>query len=171
MKLFKNYLLMTITLFTTEIIFRAVMKMAIFEWSLLRVFIAVNIISLIVALLTSRLKKIPTRIIMFIICLIASLYALLQAGFENYIGVFMSLGTSSQAGAVKDYIKDYIASFHWTYWLILLPIIIHLIYITIIERKLNKNKDNSVFMEDNLITKRYLLRSQLVALTSLQIKE
>ena len=68
MKLFKNYLLMTITLFTTEIIFRAVMKMAIFEWSLLRVFIAVNIISLIVTLLTSRLKKIPTRIIMFIIC-------------------------------------------------------------------------------------------------------
>ena len=169
MKLFKNYLLMTITLFTTEIIFRAVMKMAIFEWSLLRVFIAVNIISLIVTLLTSRLKKIPTRIIMFIICLIASLYALLQAGFENYIGVFMSLGTSSQAGAVKDYIKDYIDSFHWTYWLILLPIIIHLIYITIIERKLNKNKDNSVFIEDNLITKRYLLRSQLVALTSLII--
>ena len=76
MKLFKNYLLMTITLFATEIIFRLVMKMAIFEWSLLRVFVAVSIISLITALLTSKLKKLTTKIIMFIICLIASFYAL-----------------------------------------------------------------------------------------------
>ena len=169
MKLFKNYLLMTITLFATEIIFRLVMKMAIFEWSLLRVFVAVSIISLITALLTSKLKKLPTKIIMFIICLIASFYAILQAGFENYIGVFMSLGTSSQAGAVKDYIKDYIESFHWYYWLILTPIFLHLIYITIIEKRIGKKKNTSVIIEDNLITKRYLVRSQLVALTSLII--
>ena len=58
---------------------------------------------------------------------LASIYALLQAGFENYIGVFMSFGTSSQAGAVKDYIKDYIDSFHWYYWLILIPILLLII--------------------------------------------
>ena len=106
MKLFKNYLLMTTTLFAIEIIFRLVMKMNIIEWSILRVFVSLSIISLITVLLLSKTKRTLTKIVIFIICLIASLYALLQAGFENYIGVFMSLGTSSQAGAFKDYIKD-----------------------------------------------------------------
>ena len=166
MKLFKNYLLMTTTLFAIEIIFRLVMKMNIIEWSILRVFVSLSIISLITVLLLSKTKRTLTKIVIFIICLIASLYALLQAGFENYIGVFMSLGTSSQAGAVKDYIKDYIESFHWYYWLILIPIVIQLIYFTIIEPRIYK-KNSTNIIEDNLITKRYLLRSQLVALTSL----
>ena len=82
------------------------MKMNIWEWSLLRVFVSLSIISLLVSLLLIKTKRVPTKIIIFIICLVASLYALLQSGFENYIGVFMSLGTSSQAGAVKDSIKD-----------------------------------------------------------------
>ena len=166
MKLFKNYLLMTITLFSIEIIFRLVMKMNIFEWSLLRVFISVSIISLLVSLLIGKAKRIPTKIIIFILCLIASIYALLQAGFENYIGVFMSFGTSSQAGAVKDYIKDYLESFHWYYWLILVPIFLQLIYITIIEPRRYKKREQKE-VEINLITKRYMLRSELFALTSL----
>ena len=169
MKLFKNYLLMTITLFSTEIIFRLVMKMNIWEWSLLRVFVSLSIISLLVSLLLIKTKRVPTKIIIFIICLVASLYALLQSGFENYIGVFMSLGTSSQAGAVKDYIKDYIESFHWYYWLILIPTILQFIYFVIIEPRLYKKNNISNIIEDNLITKRYLLRSQLVGLTSLII--
>ena len=169
MKLFKNYLLMTITLFTIEVIFRLVMKMNIFEWSLLRVFISLSIISLLISLLLLKRNRIITKIVIFVICLIASLYALLQAGFENYIGVFMSLGTSSQAGAVKDYIKDYIESFHWYYWLILIPIVIQLIYFTIIEPRLYKKNKSTKIIEENLITKRYLLRSQLVGLTSLII--
>ncbi len=169
MKLFKNYLLMTITLFSTEIIFRLVMKMNIWEWSLLRVFVSLSIISLLVSLLLIKTKRVPTKIIIFIICLVASLYALLQSGFENYIGVFMSLGTSSQAGAVKDYIKDYIESFHWYYWLILIPTVLQFIYFVIIEPRLYKKNNISNIIEDNLITKRYLLRSQLVGLTSLII--
>ena len=168
MKLFKNYLLMTTTLFAIEIIFRLVMKMNIIEWSILRVFVSLSIISLITVLLLSKTKRTLTKIVIFIICLIASLYALLQAGFENYIGVFMSLGTSSQAGAVKDYIKDYIESFHWYYWLILIPIVIQLIYFTIIEPRIYK-KNSTNIIEDNLITKRYLLRSQLVALLYIDI--
>lgn len=157
---------MTITLFSIEIIFRLVMKMNIFEWSLLRVFISVSIISLLVSLLIGKAKRIPTKIIIFILCLIASIYALLQAGFENYIGVFMSFGTSSQAGAVKDYIKDYLESFHWYYWLILVPIFLQLIYITIIEPRRYKKREQKE-VEINLITKRYMLRSELFALTSL----
>ena len=166
MKLFKNYLLMTITLFSIEIIFRLVMKMTIIEWSLLRVFISVSIISLLVSLIIYKTRRVPTKIITFILCLIASIYALLQAGFENYIGVFMSFGTSSQAGAVKDYIKDYIDSFHWYYWLILIPILLLFIYLVFIEPRLYKKKDKEK-LSINIITKKQSLNAQLIALTSL----
>lgn len=166
MKLFKNYLLMTITLFSIEIIFRLVMKMTIIEWSLLRVFISVSIISLLVSLIIYKTRRVPTKIITFILCLIASIYALLQAGFENYIGVFMSFGTSSQAGAVKDYIKDYIDSFHWYYWLILIPILLLFIYLVFIEPRLYKKKDKEE-LSINIITKKQSLNAQLIALTSL----
>jgi len=166
MKLFKNYLLMTITLFSIEIIFRLVMKMTIIEWSLLRVFISVSIISLLVSLIIYKTRRVPTKIINFILCLIASIYALLQAGFENYIGVFMSFGTSSQAGAVKDYIKDYIDSFHWYYWLILIPILLLFIYLVFIEPRLYKKKDKEE-LSINIITKKQSLNAQLIALTSL----
>ncbi len=166
MKLFKNYLLMTITLFSIEIIFRLVMKMTIIEWSLLRVFISVSIISLLVSLIIYKTRRVPTKIITFILCLIASIYALLQAGFENYIGVFMSFGTSSQAGAVKDYIKDYIDSFHWYYWLILIPILLLFIYLVFIEPRLYKKKDKEE-LSINIITKKQSLNAQLIGLTSL----
>ena len=157
---------MTITLFSIEIIFRLVMKMTIIEWSLLRVFISVSIISLLVSLIIYKTRRVPTKIITFILCLIASIYALLQAGFENYIGVFMSFGTSSQAGAVKDYIKDYIDSFHWYYWLILIPILLLFIYLVFIEPRLYKKKDKEE-LSINIITKKQSLNAQLIALTSL----
>ena len=157
---------MTITLFSIEIIFRLVMKMTIIEWSLLRVFISVSIISLLVSLIIYKTRRVPTKIITFILCLIASIYALLQAGFENYIGVFMSFGTSSQAGAVKDYIKDYIDSFHWYYWLILIPILLLFIYLVFIEPRLYKKKDKEE-LSINIITKKQSLNAQLIGLTSL----
>ncbi len=170
MKLFKSYLTMFITLFATEIIFRLAMNMNIIGWSILRVFISISIISLIFALLTARLRRIPTKIIIFVVSLIASIYALAQAGFENYIGVFMSLGTSSQAGAVKDYIKDYIESFRWYYWLILVPLVLQTIYLVVIEPKLYKKNNNETKLRNyNIITRRAFFRSQLMGLASLII--
>lgn len=141
-KIFRNYFVLTSILFLIEVIFRLVMKISLVDWSLLRVFLGCNIISLLISMLLGYTGRVASNVIIFLVSLFASIYALLQAGFENYIGIFMSIGTSSQAGAVKDYIGDYIDSFMWYYWFILIPIVLLLIYLIFIDKRLNKENYN-----------------------------
>lgn len=49
----KNFILMMIVLFSSEIIFRIVLNIPIFEWSLLRIFLGISIFSLILSVLYS----------------------------------------------------------------------------------------------------------------------
>ena len=125
---FKNYFLLTITMFASEIIFRYVLKIPILDWSLLRIFVGINIIALICSALFSFFGRIVANILSFILALASTVYGIAQVGFYNYLGVYMSFGTTSQAGAVKDYISDYLGSFTWKYWLIGIPVLLMLIF-------------------------------------------
>ena len=127
-KIFKNYCLLVISLFISEIIFKCVCGLPIFNWSTLRIFIGINLISLFLGFLYSLCGRIAGNVLTFITSLFLSIYAIAQAGFLNYVGVYMSFGTSSQIGAVKDYFGDYFGSFKWTFWLLLLPNIILILY-------------------------------------------
>ncbi len=125
---FKNYFLLTLTLFIEEIIFRAVMNLTILDWSLLRIFIGINIIALVCSAIFSFFGRIISNILSSVLALGLSVYSVMQAGFKNFIGVFMSFGTVSQAEAVQDFIGDYISSFNWTYWLILIPVAVLILF-------------------------------------------
>ena len=111
-RIIKNYLLMFLTLFAVEVIFRAVLKMPLIDWSLLRIFVGINVITMILSIIFSYCGRIGSNILTFLVCLIGSIYATLQAGFYNFLGVFVSVETSSQLGAVTDYITDYFDSFN-----------------------------------------------------------
>ena len=126
--IFKNYFLLMVTLFVTEIIFRVVVGLPLVDWALLRIFIGINIVSLICGAVFSLGGRIAGNILTFLVALAATVYSIAQAGFVNYLGVYISLGTSSQAGAVKDYIMDYFASFSWTFWLIAIPVVVLLLF-------------------------------------------
>ena len=130
-KVVKNYLILAVSLFGIEMIFKAIEGMAIIDWSSLRIFLSVSIISLVLSILMSFCKKWIANIIMFVIVFIASIYAIAQAGFENYLGVYISINTSSQLGAVKEYVRDYLASFIPVFYLILIPLILLIIYTTL----------------------------------------
>ena len=121
-------------MFLVEVIFRLVTKMPLWDWAMLRIFFSINVISLLLAIIFSFLGRIGGNIAVAILSLATTIYAIAQAGFENYLGTFMSLGTSSQAGAVKDYIKDYLNSFKWTYYLIVIPFVLLIIYYIFLER-------------------------------------
>lgn len=131
----KNYLLLFLSLFLIEIIFKVVLEMPILDWSILRIFVGINIISMVLSVLFSFVGRIGSNILSFIAVVIASLYAVLQAGFYNYLGVFISLGTSSQLGAVTEYIKDYFDSFKGSFYLIFIPLLILFLYYVLLERK------------------------------------
>ena len=110
-KTFKNYLCMMVTLMFAEVLFRMVSGITLFDFSLLRIFLGVNIISLILGALYSFCGRIAGNILSFITTLLLTLYGILQIGFYNYLGDYISFGNSSQAGAVTDYIGDYFSSF------------------------------------------------------------
>ena len=133
---FKNYFLLTLTLFVSEIIFRAVLALPILDWSVLRIFVGINIISLICSAVFSLFGRIVSNILTFIVGFASAVYGIAQAGFFNYLGVYVSLGTSSQMGAVKDYIGDYIQSFKWQYWFIGIPAILLLIFYVFFDHRI-----------------------------------
>ena len=140
---FKNYFLMMIFLFAVEVLFRIIVpivvptvELPLLDWALLRIFIGINFISLLFGFLFSFCGRVAGNILSFVVVLAATVYAIAQAGFVNYLGVFMSIGTSSQAGAVKDYIADYFASFSWRFWLLTIPLALLALFYLFIDRKI-----------------------------------
>ena len=140
-EILKNTGLIGGTIFLCELIFRVLLKYPIFDKGTLRIFLGLFILALLISILLSFTKrKWIQNTIKTITVLIATIYAIAQAGFQNYLGVFISLGTSSQLGAVKDYIKDYFDSFDKAFYLMLIPLILYLIYQFYMEPKMTKKK-------------------------------
>ncbi len=126
--IFKNYFLLMITLFFSEMIFRFVVDLPLIDWAVLRIFIGINIVSLICGAVFSLGGRVAGNILTFLVALFSTIYSIAQAGFVNYLGVYISLGTSSQAAAVTDYIGDYLASFSWTFLFIAVPVVLLLLF-------------------------------------------
>ena len=141
-KVFKNYILLMLTMFATEILFRYIVHAPIIDWATARIFLGINVISLLFSILLSFVGRIVGNIINFIIALASSIYAIIQVGFLNYLGVYISFGTSSQAGAVKDYIGDYLSSFEWNYYLLFIPPVVLLLFYIFCDRKIERLRRN-----------------------------
>lgn len=152
-KVIKNFLILVVTLFGIEMIFKAVVGMSVIDWSSLRILMGVSIISLIVSIIMSFCKKWIANIIMFLVVIIASVYSIAQAGFENFLGVYISINTSSQLGAVKEYVRDYIASFLPIFYIILVPLVLLIIYTIVESRILKKITLNTHTNKENWITR------------------
>lgn len=148
-KMFHNYLLLMVSLNSIEVIFRLISQMNLISWAFLRIFIGINILSIIFSLIFSYMPKLFRYISSLVVIFAATFYAILQLGFNSFIGVYMSVNTSSQLGAVKDYVKDFLASFEPIYYLAAIPFILSLTY----SIYMIKNEDN--------ISKKYVLKSKL----------
>ena len=122
-------LITSVLFFGVEIIFRMVSGFTIFDWATLRILLSSFILATIIEVIVSLIKKKRVRLIIIgVILFIVSVYAWLQTGFRNFLGVYISLGTSSQAPAVLSYVKEFLASYHIEYYLIWIPMILYIIY-------------------------------------------
>ena len=139
-----------------EIIFRLISNINVFNFSFLRIFLAISIISMFLSLIISFISKKISNIISIIIIFVFSFYAFLELLFNNFLGVYMSFNTVSQAGAVKDYIKDFLKSMKGIYICIFIPFIILLVYFIINNVK---NKNNS---KDFKLKKTYNYEYQII---------
>ena len=143
--LIKNYFLLTIFLMLTEILFRIVSNIPIKSLALLRIFIGINFISILLSFILSWFNKKINKIILLILSFLINLYAFVQIGFNNFIGVYASFNTRSQLGAVTDYIKDFFSSFKITYYVLFIPFILFVLYYIFLD-KLTENKINKKFL-------------------------
>ena len=126
----------TLYFWAVEIIFRVVESYNVFSWATFRILLSSFAICLFLNFITSFFHNIKiSRIANLILLSIISVYSLTQAGLLNFIGLYMSLGTSSQFGAVTSYILDFIKSLKLEYYLILLPLAIYIIYIILMHKK------------------------------------
>ena len=131
-----NYMISFISIFMIEIFFMSLNGDNVFTWSLLRIFLSTNFIAILLGFICSYLKNIVSMIINLFITLGVSIYAFAQLGFNNYLGVYMSLNTSSQLGAVVDYIGEYFRSFKISYYLTFVPFILMILYYIFINKKI-----------------------------------
>ena len=135
-----TFMTLMLGMFSSELIFRAINGFSLFNIAVFRIFCEMNMLA---SILTFILLKLKTKVRIFISLLIvfaSNAYAFLQLGFNNFLGVYISFQVSSQLGAVKDYIMDFILSFNLYYFLTLLPFI----FLLVMSIKLTKHLQDGV---------------------------
>ena len=130
-----------------EMLFRLCAHMPIFSYPTLRVFISTLLLSSLFGYLLSFANKIVARVLIGLLVFLTNFYGYLQLGFNNFLGVYMSFGTSSQLGAVVDYIKDFLHSIKLVYYLVYIPFILVLVYLIFFEKKLYNNDRKNISRE------------------------
>ena len=134
-RVFSNYFLLLICFLLLEVIFHLVDGISIFNVASLRVLLGLNILALLFGYIFSFLPRILTKILNVIIVFIFTIYGIAELGFHNFLGVYASISTNTQLGAVSSYIKDFLASFEWTFYFMLIPFILLLIYYIFIDKR------------------------------------
>ena len=137
-KVIKNFLYLTSSLFISELILKLIMNIPILDWSLLRIFMGIIIISSIISVLLSFTKRKTSNIVIAIILLVLNILYVAQAGFCNYFGTYMSFGSLTQVQAADGFVGDFINSLKISYYFLLVPSILFIIYLIFIEPRIDK---------------------------------
>ena len=140
--LIKNYIILIVFMSILEITFRLISNIPVLNMAMIRVFIGLNIIALIISFILSWANRKYSKFLVLFISLIFTIYTFFQMGFYNFIGVYASLNTSSQLGAVTDYVREFLLSFLPKFYLIFIPFILLVLYYVFVDKftelKLNK---------------------------------
>ena len=139
-KVIRYSVLLSFGIFLIEILFKVIMGLNIFNWSFLRILLGTIILSNIISLLSSGLKRKYANIIVCVLLFIICILFTAQGGMYNYLGTFMSLGTASQAHAIEYFIGDFFTSLNpWFFSLFIIPILYILYFIFMDKKFIDKN--------------------------------
>ncbi len=149
--LIKNYMILLVFFSLLEISFRLISGISLNNIALLRIFIGVNFVSILLSFILSWFNKLISKILILVISFAISAYTFFQIGFNNFIGVYASLNTKSQLGAVKDYIIDFFSSFKEIYYLAFIPFIILVLYYIFLDKLTEKKIDKRFPLKTNIV--------------------
>lgn len=149
-----NTFVMTLYIFTLEMIIRNFSNSAFFDFGTIRILIASFICGLLISFITHFMKKLAARIVHIIFVLGIGIYEFIEFGLFNFIGFFMGVGNTEQGTKVISYILDFLKSLKVEYYLIFVPVILFTLYYIILDRKIMKNKTRN--KEMNIYQKLYI---------------
>lgn len=138
-----SYLMPIFFFFAVEVLFRILLNFPLLDYATIRIFFSIVLLVSLLNLLSLLFKTNKQRNIFMLVWLfLVSFYDWGQLGFHNYLGMFISLNTASQASAVTDYIEAFLESFPAESYMLYAPLCIYAIYLIFFkkEKKLNKGK-------------------------------
>lgn len=126
------FLNILIPLFILESVFHVIQFSSIDIYSLFRSYLTVFILSIVISILLSRIKRRYAKIIAFIVVTLLSAYSFVELIFKNYMVDFYSFNTVSDgATRIAQYVDVFVSSANFSYYLCFVPILISLfLYIT-----------------------------------------
>ena len=130
-----NFFNIFIVALIVEIIFRVISDLPLLELSMIRIFFSNVILASVIAFINSLYSYKISRFVNMFVNFLISLYAWLQLGFYNFLGVYISLQNASQGAAVKDYVLDFFGSFRASYFLVFIPFILYIVYVIFLSKK------------------------------------
>lgn len=150
---FKEIIIFTCFLFSVEVLFRVVDGFSILDYATLRIFLSSFCIATFFECLFSFVKSRRIReILLGFVLFLSSCYAIAQVGFHNFLGMYVSVGTSSQMSAVSNYVINFFASFKIEYYVLLLPYVFYLFFIFLKQKGFEKARFSFVSRFLGLIT-------------------
>ena len=144
-----NFIAILAIMFSGELIFRVISDLPLFELNVVRILFGNIILAAAFAFFTSLPKYKIGKYLSFVVGLITSIYSWAQLGFNNFLGVYISLQNASQGAAVKDYVKDFFASFKPEYYFVFIPLFLYLFFIIAFSRRFNNLKN--IKFKNNLL--------------------
>ena len=123
-KILYNFLFLFLPIISIEFLFRTINNLAINNIAFFRIFLEVIVICSLLSLIFSLFSKKVSKYLNLVVVLIFSAYAFIELLFNNFLGVYMSFNTTSQAGAVKNYILDFLKSMKPVYLIVFIPFLI-----------------------------------------------
>ena len=157
-RFFYNFIYLTLIIFVIEMIFKMVSYQNIIDISSIRILMGLICINLVISYIELFIKQTYVDKINLVLIIIITIYNFLQAGFNNFLGVYISFNVTSQAGAVISYIIEFFKSFYWFYYFLLLPLILVILYnvlrkkeIIILDFNKELSKTKNLFLSLGLI--------------------
>ncbi len=149
--LIKNYIILLVFFSILEVSFRLISNLSLNNIALLRIFIGINFISALLSFILSWFNKTVSKVLIIVISLALSVYTFFQIGFNSFIGVYASINSKSQLGAVKDYIIDFFSAFKSIYYLAFIPFLLLILYYIFLDKLTEKKIDKRFPLKTNIV--------------------
>lgn len=130
-----NFGILVLSFLELELIFRLIDNLPIINVVSIRIVLGLSIIALLFSFIFAFLPKIVNKILNLVLVLTFTIYGIAELGFNNFIGVYASISTNSQLGAVSGYIGEFISSFKYSFYLLVIPFVLLLIYYLFVEKR------------------------------------